>query len=55
MTAEGLTFGFHKKRGIFLLGDELLSSEEGLCCMEVVIRDCDWDQIRLLFSIKLFS
>jgi len=28
------TFGFHKKRGIPWLAEKLLSSQEGLCCME---------------------
>jgi hypothetical protein len=30
------TFGFHKMRGISWLADNLLASQEGLCCVELV-------------------
>jgi len=28
------TFGFHKMRGMFLVAENLLASQEGLCSME---------------------
>jgi hypothetical protein len=30
------TFGFHKTQGIFWLADDLLTSQEGLCSIELV-------------------
>ena len=45
------TFGFHKMRGIPWLAEDLLASQEGLCCMEFhwcVISEYLWQYLLLL-------
>ena len=37
MLTRKWTFLFHNTRGISCLAEELLGSQEGLCCMELII------------------
>jgi hypothetical protein len=37
-----ITFGFHKMRKISWLPENQLASQEGLCCMEMVMSKMSW-------------
>jgi hypothetical protein len=37
VTTQQLTFAFHKMQGISRLPEGLFASQEGLCCLELVV------------------